>query len=343
MKKFAEAFKNKYEQFRGNEKEVAIFTHHAPDPDAIGSAIGMQWLLKRKFMCKSKVFYGGEVSHPQNKTMINTLDIRMQQASEFNKNDFDSIIIVDATSNNVDVPYVDFVLDHHRVEETAENCVDYIESVGSCATLVWELIGELGIDLSEMTDLDSYILTAIYFGVRNDTEDFIFATERDFKVVQTLNRFIDKKKLQKIISYPYPEYFFELERRFNEDGNSKLKKSVYAGTIGVVTPLQRDALPALADRILRLAGVETSIVFGAVDDKLEASVRSQNTNLEVNTFCQDVFGKEYSGGKQGSGGARVPLGICGVHDAPDEIRIHLWNALRDKIFHKIFSTIEGKS
>ena len=29
--------------------KVAIFTHCTPDPDAIGSALGMSWLLKTKY------------------------------------------------------------------------------------------------------------------------------------------------------------------------------------------------------------------------------------------------------------------------------------------------------
>ncbi len=58
-----------------DKRRVCIMTHDTPDPDALGAAFGMQWLLKKKFDVSSSIFYGGEISHPQNKTMVNTLNL----------------------------------------------------------------------------------------------------------------------------------------------------------------------------------------------------------------------------------------------------------------------------
>jgi len=58
------------------EKVIRIHTHVNPDPDAIGSAMGIQLILKDAGL-DSVVCYSGEVSHPQNKTILNVLDISM--------------------------------------------------------------------------------------------------------------------------------------------------------------------------------------------------------------------------------------------------------------------------
>jgi len=55
---------------------AAIFSHTCPDPDAIASMMGMQWLLQRAFDLDSTLYYAGEVSHPQNGAVVNLLSRR---------------------------------------------------------------------------------------------------------------------------------------------------------------------------------------------------------------------------------------------------------------------------
>ena len=51
---------------RGSAR-IAIFTHPSPDPDAIGSQMGLAWLLRKSHdNIEVDCFYDGHVSHPQN-------------------------------------------------------------------------------------------------------------------------------------------------------------------------------------------------------------------------------------------------------------------------------------
>ena len=60
--------------------KVAIFTQDNPDPDAIGSAHGLAWLIKKlNSSVSTTIFYGGEISHPQNRTLVNLLNISMKK------------------------------------------------------------------------------------------------------------------------------------------------------------------------------------------------------------------------------------------------------------------------
>jgi nanoRNase/pAp phosphatase (c-di-AMP/oligoRNAs hydrolase) len=97
------------------KKKAAIFTHASPDPDAIGSMMGMDWLLQ-KMDVDADLFYSGAISHPQNRAFVNLLDPSLQDASKFVAADYDLTILVDAVPANacVDGVKFDLVIDHHK-------------------------------------------------------------------------------------------------------------------------------------------------------------------------------------------------------------------------------------
>jgi nanoRNase/pAp phosphatase (c-di-AMP/oligoRNAs hydrolase) len=49
--------------------------HDAPDPDAIGSALGLAWIIKKLTGVKCEIFHGGPISHPENKSLVNVLSL----------------------------------------------------------------------------------------------------------------------------------------------------------------------------------------------------------------------------------------------------------------------------
>lgn len=329
------------EALLSSKERFAIFSHNNPDPDSISSAIGLAWILKKKFMKESKIFYGGEISHQQNKTMVNVLEIPMHKLEEYKPEEFDCVCLVDSTTQNAPIEKADLVLDHHRsLEENAE--IKVLEPVGACATLIWEMIK--GLDLSFEDDLDSRVATALFFGIRVDTRDLISenVTDRDYQAVGELSHFIDRKKLAQVIDYPLPVYLFDLERILWAPESHDVKNGYFVGSVGIISSSRRDCLPILADKMVRMEGVVTALVFAIIEDHLQVSVRSMNTSLDVNTFCKQLFGKEYSGGKLGSGGACVPLGLFSCKGLPEELALSLWETSKKLLFHKILNLAEGK-
>ena len=321
-------------------EQIAIFTHRSPDPDAMAAAMGMQWLLQKKFGLSSTIFQEGEVSHPQNKTMVNILGVQMVRAEDFDEEKFSKVIIVDATTKN-SIQKADVIIDHHRVSLDQETSCVHIEPVGAASTLIYEYIS--GLELAFEEDQDQTIATALFLGIRSDTQELIgeTTTDRDFKAFQELTQSINRKKLSGVLTYPLPVYFFELERELGRQENMAVGHACFAGCVGIITPAKRDSLPMLSEKMVRMDGVDTAIIFAIVGDHLEASVRSQNASLDVGSFCQSLFGKSFAGGKLGSGAARVPLGIFNLEGSPDEIRDELWTALKKQIFHRILHIAGG--
>ena len=48
--------------------------------------------------------------------------------------------------------------------------------------------------------------------------------------------------------------------------------------------------------------------MACLDDDIIVSVRSTSSGVNVEQLVHKVYGKKYSGAKDGSGGARVPIG-----------------------------------
>jgi len=270
----------------------------------------------------------------------------LHNIEEYKEKDFQKRIAVDCTEKNCSCSEnIDIVLDHHR--DISDAPISQIVPVGAVCTLVWELITKLGLKFDE--ELDQDVATAIFVGIRVDTLELISenTTDRDFEAFKNLSHDLNRKKLASIIDYSLPSYFFDLEKELNkvdqEDNciNQKIDGSCFVGTIGVTTPNRRDAIPMLVDKTVRMEGIETSIIFGIVGDRLVASIRSHNTSLDVNSFSKTVFGKDFSGGKLGSAGASVPLGILSFNDSPEDVKSIIWEAIKAKLFYKVIHVASG--
>ena len=129
--------------------KVAIFCHINPDPDAIGSMMGMKWLLERRYGLESDLFYDGEVSHPQNGIMVNLLDPGLKRVSEdYVSEDYELRILVDTIPSYAGVGdkqvIFDVVIDHHKdMPDHDYKGIMIHKKAGSCCGIVYDMINRL--------------------------------------------------------------------------------------------------------------------------------------------------------------------------------------------------------
>lgn len=341
--------RNKYEVFHefveeeAIGKRVCIVTHPTPDPDAIGAALGISYLMEEKYGLSADIYYDGQLSHPQNQTEVNILDIRLKRYEEFDAEKYGIFVAVDTTPENTgrfgsDVEEWHMCFDHHHAESDAP--VTDIRNVGSSCSLVWEYLEHFQVSMG--TEQGAVVATALLFGLLNDTDNLMSdnVTETDYEAHAHLARHVDRKKFQAIINHPLPPYLFELRSLAAQ--NMVIDASLLISYLGILSDKRRDALPIIADEFLRMEGVETVVVFAMIDDTIQASVRSRNSSLSVYQFCQRVFGQEHAGGKQGSGGARVPIGF--LYSAEDDIELKqkLSDFVKDTITKRIIRHLTGE-
>lgn len=324
----------KFNALNENSK-VAIFMHKTPDADAMGSAIGVEWLINKKFKSEVSLFHDGEISHPENKAMVNLLDLKFTELEKFNNNDFDYTICVDGTEQNSSLDQnVDCIIDHHNIE-VDEKTYDFVlnENVGACCTLVYDLLKDFDLTL---TDEDFLVSTSMLFGIIKDTNNLLSdsTTQKDIEAYQEISKTADKQKIFNIQTYPLPAYIFELESEAMKTENYIESEAAFVTFLGHISEAKRDALPYLADKYMRKEGISTSVVTAIVGDTLEASVRSDNVSLVLSNFLSNLFGSDYSGSKRGAGGAKVPLGFFSLNNEDKEYKEEIIDLVKKKIFLK---------
>ena len=95
-----------------------------------------------------------------------------------------------------------------------------------------------------------------------------------------------------------------------------------------------DCIPAIADKFMRITGVQTVVVYAVVGSSIRASVRTLSAALDCKTLCDDILGKGYGGAKHGIGGATVPLTIFDPVHMGDKDRESLRSLIRSQIENK---------
>lgn len=324
------------------EARVCIVTQHTPDPDALGSALGLQWLLEATLGVVSDLFYAGEVSHPQNRTEVNVLDMRLSHISTYEPERYGYHVVVDSPPQNTGefekvISTWDAIIDHHHFDLDLPH--EDIRAVGACSSIVWDYLRYK--DFSFESERGQQVATALLFGIVNDTHGLLSdnTSGLDLAAHAALICHIDKKKYQEIVHYPLPPYLFELRSRAAE--NMTVNASALISYLGRLTDKRRDAIPMMADEFLRMEGIETVVVFAMIGPDIQASVRSSNSSVNVHTFCQKVFGPKHSGGKQGSGGACVPIGFLHSAEDSEEHRQTLSDVIRDLMTQRIVRYLSG--
>lgn len=307
---------------------INICVHSSPDPDATSSALAMSFILSH-YGFTSTIYYDGEISHPQNKTIMNVLNISMHKA----KDEIDGYnVCVDCTPHNSVAKNALLVIDHHKNQNDKSKYTIIHSNYGACATIMWELIKELELDVSEEENILS---TALLLGIRTDTNDLISEnmSKNDFIAYQELLDKSDKEAIQKVMNYPFPRYLYEKRLVLHEEGNSTESNGVFIGGIGMLPATQRDSIAILAEEYARMESVQTAVIFAITDKKfLEVSVRSSNVSLDVNQMCADLFG-DFGGGTSYKGGAKIPLYF--YSDIDDKNSQELWKITCKHMFKKV--------
>lgn len=346
---------NGYQDFvdlvkRAGPQRAALFTHRCPDPDAIGSMMGMSWLLHRAFGIESDLFYAGEVSHPQNAAITNLLDPSLHRVDDDYRADrYGLRILLDTIPENAGVGKqtvkFDAVFDHHRdLPHNYEGIVVH-RKCGSCSSIIYDLAKHIVVPedwFSDDVDGDQKVATALIAGIVTDTEYMMSddSTELEFKAFSDLFEFRNSGFLKQIVFFKRPKYWIDTKAKASID--PKIEDGYAVVGLGLIPEKERDLIADLADEAVQWASVETAVVFAVVGgERIEGSVRSVNASLTVADFCKKLAGKHgCGGGKHGKGAYKMPLGGFSI-DADEEEKdiAQAWELIKNRETKRIMRAI----
>ncbi len=305
-----------------SKKDISIFLHNNPDPDAFASAMAFEKICEN-FNKNFNTYYSGNIGHPENEIIIESTQIKMTKIEEGEIKDIiddsDMLVFLDFAkpgSNNLlpEETNADIIIDHHRTNKDVKQ-TGYAEirtDVGATSTLMTKHLLNLGIEIS------SILASCLLYGIKVDTDNFtknIFV--QDFKMISFLSAIEDKDLLDILESPPInPDTVSALgeaivNRKFKDDS-----LVAYAGKVS-----EKDDIPQIANILSQERDISNVLVYGLLNNKIYMSARSKELKLDIGKGMKKAFSSIGSaGGHQHSAGGVIDLSVFdSVEDAKDRI------------------------
>ncbi|WP_135535571.1 DHH family phosphoesterase [Halostella pelagica] len=312
---------------------LAIVTHDNPDPDAIASAVALS-RLAASIGVESTLCYYGEISHQENRALVNLLDLDLRQlAPDEGVSEFDGVALVDHSRPGVNdqLPEdteVDVVIDHHPPRAPVEaKFVDLRSDVGATSTLLTGYLNQFGLEL------DTTVATALLYGIRVDTADFSReVSAADFQAAATLLPHADAGILERVEMPSISQDTFNTIAQAIR--HQVIEDDVLCSYVG--DAVERDALAQAADKLLEMEGINATVVYGLSDGVVYLSARSRGTDLDLGETLRSAYDQIGSaGGHADMAGAQIPLGVIGEVEDDERLEDVIRNVVTDRFFDAV--------
>ena len=322
------------------DKPHVILLGGHPDPDSIGSALAHKRLCERLGV-SATIAHVLPISRAENRAMVKLLNVPMVKVTETEElESFGYLALVDASQSEQAIRLPEglqllTVVDHHRPPAIPKApFVDIRHDVGATATIYSEYSERGLVPFGANGNDDGVVATAMFFGIQTDTDDFAFATPNDFRAAAYLKQFSDAETLSRVGRRSLTAEAMEAVGRALVD--LEVVRDFAIAGVGRVSAINRDAIPMAADFILKREDIDTVVVFGVVEDRIDGSLRTRRASVDPAAFMQNAFGDDsqgrpYGGGRADMGGFRVPLGLM----AESEDEETMWALVKDVVRQRV--------
>ena len=294
-------------------RNLVIFMHDNPDPDAMAAALGLKYLVEYSTDVHATIASGGIVGRAENRAMVEALRIPLVPAEVLNLNHFDAMAVVDSqpgTGNN-SLPgdrSVDIVIDHHpaREESVRSPWCDIRPQLGATSTIVSQYLRERNIPIH------TNLATALFYAIRSETRDLgreATAAERD--AYMHLIPLVDYHLMFRIQQPKVPrQYFQALDQALR---SAELWEDVITVNLGDMA--YPDLVAEVADMLLDCEGAQFVFCCGRYGKQLFMSLRAESNQRRAGTLMRQVIGTDGAAGGHGTtAGGRLYVPITNDTD-----------------------------
>ncbi|MCL2053835.1 MAG: DHH family phosphoesterase [Oscillospiraceae bacterium] len=281
-----------------NHDNFVIQCHNYPDADTIAAGFALYLYLKENGK-NARLIYSGnaKITKANLLEMINLLSIPIEYAREMPP--IDTLVLVDCQYGERNVEKLDsantYVIDHHV--EVSRNYTGVINNhLGSCSTVIWDLLNKEGFDFKKYPDIS----TALYYGSYTDTsgfEEIAHPLDKDMRDGLKFSQHIVKRLRNNNLSLSELEIAGEAFSR-----NTVNKALGYA--IFQAAPCDPNILGFISDLALQTEGVDVCTVYNENNDGYKLSMRSCIREVMANDYARFLTEGVGNGGghKQKAGG-----------------------------------------
>lgn len=274
---------------------IVIQCHDNPDADAISSAYALYCFFKSKNK-NVRIIYGGRffISKCNLEMMIDELDIEIKHVDELSKIDNEDTVLLTVDCQYGEGNVTKFksrnvaIIDHHTDTNKGFELTEIRSNLGSCATLVWQMLLAEGYDVNR----NKKVATALYYGLFMDTGGFaeiVHPLDRDMvDALQPDRQIINKLKNTNLSLQELETAGIALIRHLCD------KKNRYA--LVKAHPCDPNILGLISDLLLQVNDVELCVVYNELPFGYKLSVRSCRTDVKANEFAEYITKNIGNGG-----------------------------------------------
>jgi nanoRNase/pAp phosphatase (c-di-AMP/oligoRNAs hydrolase) len=308
---------------------VTFISHVHPDPDGLGSMMGLAHLVETGLGKPTRLTRDGLISRAENKAMVELLDLDLQPINKVRFREGEALVMVDSQPNtgrhslSIDVPLY-AVIDHHDTpgDLTGVPFVDVRRTLGATCSLVASYLMEQNVEMP------SRLATGLLYGIETELSGYPReASSLDDSALLYLYPLANKDLLARIRNARLPHKYFEtilqaLQSSFIYD---RL-------IISWVNELPQPELAAeVVDFLIRFEEVDWAVCAGVFEDKLILSVRAAVEDARAGEMLRQVVGNlGRAGGHDRRAGGTVYLqstAASAVEQMQAELRRRLLKAL----------------
>lgn len=272
---------------------ITIQCHDNPDADALASGFGLYCYFKDKGKDVRLVYSGvNQIQKSNLLLMIDKLDIPVVYLKDQDVPVKGLLITTDCQYGAGNVTHLSAenvaVIDHHQVEITGIPLTEIQSGLGSCSTLVWQMMKAEGYSFEGKDKLK----TALYYGLLCDTNMFSdIAASEDTEMRDALS--YDKGLITLFKNSNLSLRELEIAGRallhhiYNEDFHYAIVRSA---------PCNPNILGMISDFMIQVEEIHICVVFAVLEEDIIFSLRSCIEEVHADELAALLAGEDGSGG-----------------------------------------------
>jgi nanoRNase/pAp phosphatase (c-di-AMP/oligoRNAs hydrolase) len=309
---------------------VTFVSHVHPDPDSLGSMMGLAHLVETCLGKETRLTRDGRICRAENRAMVDLLGIELEPIEGIRWRANEALVMVDSQpktgrhSFDGKIP-IYAVLDHHQTPGDLNGIPfqDVRGNLGATCSLVTRYLMEQELEIPER------IATGLYYGIETELGGFPReASPLDDSALNFLFPLADKDMIARIRNASLPQAYFEcilqaLQSSFIYD---RL-------VISWVNEMPQPELAAqVVDFMIRYEHVDWAVCAGVHDDQLILSVRTALPRAQAGEMLRHVVAKlgGRAGGHDRRAGGFIPLASTSstaIEQIQSDLRRRLLKAL----------------
>jgi nanoRNase/pAp phosphatase (c-di-AMP/oligoRNAs hydrolase) len=309
---------------------VTFVSHVHPDPDSLGSMMGLAHLVEACLGKPTRLTRDGLISRAENRAMVDLLGIDLQPVDAIQWQPEEALVMVDSQpqtgrhSFNADVP-IYAVIDHHQTPGELDQIPfqDIRRSLGATCSLVTRYLMEQDLNIPDR------VATGLFYGIDSELSGYPReASPLDDSALQFLYPLVDKDLLCRIRNAPLPQCYFECILQALQ--SSFVYDRLIISWVNELT--QPEMAAQVVDFLIRYEQVDWAVCAGVFGEQLLLSVRTALPRAHAGEMLRQVVSKlgGRAGGHDRRAGGFIPLAstsASAIEQVQADLRRRLLKAL----------------